>query len=54
MDVEPIFPKPRKGKRKKYFDEQNEEETLSAIESFRVTYFLVMIDMAISSLNSRF
>jgi hypothetical protein len=57
MDVEPIFPKTRKGKRKKYFDEQNdqnEEETLSAIESFRITYFLVMIDMSISSLNSRF
>jgi hypothetical protein len=54
MDVEPIFPKNRKGKRKKHFDEPNEEETLSAIESFRVTYFLVMIDMAISSLNSRF
>jgi hypothetical protein len=57
MDVEPIFPKTRKGKKKKHFDEQNdqnEEETLSAIESFRVTYFLVMIDMAISSLNIQF
>jgi hypothetical protein len=57
MDVEPIFPKNRKGKRKKHFNEQNgqnEEETLLAIESFGVTYFLVMIDMAISSLNSQF
>jgi hypothetical protein len=31
IDVEPIFPKTCKGKRKKYFDEQNEEKTLSAI-----------------------
>jgi hypothetical protein len=33
MDIEPIFPTPRKGKRKKHFDEQNDqnEETLSTI-----------------------
>jgi hypothetical protein len=57
MDVEPVFPRSRQAKRKKHFDEQNdqnEEEALSAIESFRVNYFLVMIDMAIASLNSRF
>jgi hypothetical protein len=56
MDIEPIFSTPRKGKRKKYFDEQDDqnEETLSTIESFRVNYFLVMIDMAIASLTSRF
>jgi hypothetical protein len=57
MDVEPVFPRSRQAKRKKHFDEQNdqnEDEALSAIESFRVNYFLVMIDMAIASLNSRF
>ncbi|KAG6407688.1 hypothetical protein SASPL_130685 [Salvia splendens] len=56
MDVEPIFPTKRKGKRKKHFDEQNDqnEETLAAIESFRINYFLTMIDMAIASLTSRF
>jgi hypothetical protein len=55
MDVEPVFPRNRQGKRKKHFDEQNDhnkEETLS----FRViqSYFLIMIDMAITSLNSQF
>ncbi|KAG6413965.1 hypothetical protein SASPL_126681 [Salvia splendens] len=56
MDVEPIFPTKRKGKRKKHFDEQNDqnEETLAAIEPFRINYFLTMIDMAIASLTSRF
>jgi hypothetical protein len=57
MDVEPAFPRNRQAKRKKHFDEQNdqnEEEALSAIESFGVNYFLVMIDMEIASLNSRF
>ncbi|KAG6406752.1 hypothetical protein SASPL_134361 [Salvia splendens] len=56
MDVEPIFPTKRKGKRKKHFDEQNDqnEETLAAIESFRINYFLTMIDMEIASLTSRF
>ena len=43
-------------KRKKHFDEQNDqnEEIQSAIESFRVNYFIVMIDVAIASLTSRF
>jgi hypothetical protein len=55
MDVEPVFPRNHQGKRKKHFDEQNDhnkEETLS----FRViqSYFLIMIDMAITSLNSQF
>jgi hypothetical protein len=55
MDVELVFPRNRQGKRKKHFDEQNDhnkEETLS----FRViqSYFLIMIDMAITSLNSQF
>jgi len=57
MDIEPIFPKKYQGKRKKHFDEandQNEEVQLSAIESFRVTYFLVIVDVAIASLTSRF
>jgi hypothetical protein len=56
MDIEPIFSTPLKGKGKKHFDEQNNqnEETLSIIESFRVNYFLVMIDMTITSLTSQF
>jgi hypothetical protein len=36
MNIEPIFSTPHKDKRKKHFDEQNDqnEETLSTIESF--------------------
>jgi hypothetical protein len=43
--------------KKKQFDEitsNEDEERQSAKESFRVHYFLVLIDMAIASLNSRF
>lgn len=55
MDVEPIFPKKRRVIRKKQYDEtNNEDETLSLEESFRVEYFLVVVDMAITSLNNRF
>jgi hypothetical protein len=57
LDVEPIFPTKRKGKRKKHFDEQEDEDEeiqQSAIDLFRREYFLVMIDAAIASLTSRF
>jgi hypothetical protein len=54
LDVEPIFPKKRKQKRKKHFDEQDEEMQQSAIDLFRREYFLVMIDAASASLTSRF
>ena len=58
MDVEPthILQK-RQGKKKKHFDEQNDEtEELqwSAIESDEYEYFLVIIDAAIASLTSQF
>ena len=57
MDVEPKFPTKRQGKRKKHFDELNdetEELQLSAIQEFKVSYFLVIVDAAITSLTSRF
>ena len=57
MDIEPKFRTKRQSKRKRHFDEINdvdEDPQLSAIESFRVTYFLVIVDTAIASLNSRF
>ncbi|XP_066357929.1 uncharacterized protein [Miscanthus floridulus] len=57
MDVEPTFSTKRQGKRKKHFDEQNDEtEELqrSAIDSFKEEYFLVIVDHAIVSLTSRF
>jgi len=57
LDIEPIFPTKRQRKRKKYFDEQDdqdEEIQQSAVDSFRREYFLVMIDSAIASLTTRF
>jgi hypothetical protein len=56
MGIEPNFPTKRHAIRKKQFDEitsNGDEERQSAEESFRVHYFLVLIDMAIASLNSR-
>jgi hypothetical protein len=57
MDIEPKFRTRRQGKRKKHFDEQNdqdEEIQWSVVDSFRVEYFNVMIDAANSSLTIRF
>jgi hypothetical protein len=57
LDVEPIFPTKRKGKGKKHFNEEEDEDgemQQSAIDLFRREYFLVMIDAAIASLTSRF
>jgi hypothetical protein len=50
LDVEPTFPTKHKGKRKKQFDEQDDEtEELrqSAIDDFNDDYFLVIVDYAI-------
>ena len=57
MDVELKFPTNRQGKRKKHFDELNDETKelqLSTIQEFKVSYFLVIVDAAIASLTSRF
>ena len=55
MNIEPILPTKRCVFRKKQFDENNhDEEIQSAEESFRVNYFLVVVDMAIASLKDRF
>ena len=57
LNIEPIFPTKRQRKRKKHFDEQDdqdEEIQQSDVDSFRREYFLVMIDSAIASLTSRF
>uniref|UniRef100_A0A8I6XH39 Uncharacterized protein n=1 Tax=Hordeum vulgare subsp. vulgare TaxID=112509 RepID=A0A8I6XH39_HORVV len=57
MDIEPEFPTKRQRKRKRHYDEtndQDEEIQLSVMESFRVTYFLVIVDNAILSLTTRF
>ena len=55
MEVEPTFHEKRIVHRKKHFDENiNDEITHSAEESFRVDYFLYIIDQALSSLKLRF
>lgn len=56
MGIEPVFPKKRQIYRKRHFDEvsNNDREQQSAEESFRTDYFLVIVDIALSELKSRF
>ena len=55
MDIEPKFLTKCQSKRKKQFDETSDEEIqLLAMESFRVSYFIVIVDTTIASLTSRF
>ena len=55
MNIEPKFHEKRIIKRKKQFDEdENEEKKLSTEESFRINYFTYLVDHVISSLQSRF
>lgn len=58
MNVDPVFPQKRQIRRKRYFDETPID--ISSInsqfeeESFRVNYFLYIVDQAIASLTRRF
>uniref|UniRef100_A0A0A8Y3Q0 HAT C-terminal dimerisation domain-containing protein n=1 Tax=Arundo donax TaxID=35708 RepID=A0A0A8Y3Q0_ARUDO len=56
MGVEPSFPVKRKGTRKKHVDESNcsDKVIMQAEKAFEVNYFLVMVDMATTSLKNRF
>lgn len=55
LGLQPSFPIKRRATRKKHYDEtSNEEENLEAQKAFEVNYFLVMVDIATSSLKSRF
>ena len=56
LNIDPIFPQRRVIKRKKQFDENLDTPLveLSGEESFRVNYFLILVDQAIVSLNKRF
>ena len=55
MGIEPTFVEKRIIRRKKQFDEsESEEPTQSIEESLRVTYFLYIVDQALSSLEIRF
>ncbi|XP_062232383.1 uncharacterized protein LOC133929596 [Phragmites australis] len=55
MGVEASFPVKRRSIRKKQFDETDyNEANLQAERAFEVDYFFVMVDMAITSLKTRF
>ncbi|GJS91507.1 zinc finger MYM-type protein 1 [Tanacetum coccineum] len=56
IDIEPEFTVKRVPCRKKQFDEipNTEREQQSAKEQFKTDYFLVVVDMALVQLNSRF
>jgi hypothetical protein len=55
MEIEHTFREKRIIRRKKQFDENaNDETAQSAEESFRIDYFLYIVDQAISSIQSRF
>ncbi|PWA54809.1 zinc finger MYM-type protein 1 [Artemisia annua] len=56
MDINPLFIRKRVIRRKRQFDEDSVEEDviLSAEESFKVNYFLYIVDQAIASLTTRF
>ncbi|KAL9154317.1 hypothetical protein ABFS82_10G106500 [Erythranthe guttata] len=56
MEIEPIFFEKRRIARKRHFDEisNTERENQSAEESFRIDYFLLVVDIAIGQLRSRF
>nr|XP_034594516.1 uncharacterized protein LOC117856211 [Setaria viridis] len=57
MDIGTTFRKRREIKRKKQFDENLDDTnaaTQSAEELFRISYFLPIVDQAISSLTTRF
>ena len=55
MDIEPKFNEKHKIHRKKYFDDIISNEIAhSAEDSFRVDYFLYILDQFMSSIESRF
>ncbi|KAK9062479.1 hypothetical protein SSX86_019665 [Deinandra increscens subsp. villosa] len=56
IDIEPEFTVKRASCRKKQFDEipNTEREQQSAKENFRTDYFLVLVDMALSQITTRF
>jgi hypothetical protein len=55
MDIEPKFREKRISRRKKQFDENVEDEIVKSLqESFRIDYFLYIVDKAITTLQSRF
>ncbi|KAK9714019.1 hypothetical protein RND81_06G065900 [Saponaria officinalis] len=58
LNVDPLFPKRREIRRKRHFDENqvdsSEVVSQTSEDSFRVNYFLYIVDHAINSLKRRF
>ncbi|KAM7522439.1 hypothetical protein LguiA_012341 [Lonicera macranthoides] len=55
LNIESQFRETRTRTKKKFCDENTRDEQIESVENaFRVTYFLLVVDNAISSLNSRF
>ncbi|XP_062148082.1 uncharacterized protein LOC133857008 [Alnus glutinosa] len=55
MEIEHVFHEKRIIRRKKQFDKiANDETTQSDEQSFRIDYFLYIVDQAFSSIQSRF
>jgi hypothetical protein len=55
LEIEPVFQEKRVVCRKKYFDENFDHEITQSIEeSFRIDYFLFIVDQAISLIEQRF
>jgi hypothetical protein len=55
LEIQPVFQEKRVIRRKRHFDENIDHEiTQSVEESFRIDYFLFIIDQAISSIEQRF
>ena len=55
LEIEPIFQEKRVIRRKKHFDENVDHEIIQSVEeSFRIDYFLCIVDQAISSIKQRF
>ncbi|XP_075515475.1 uncharacterized protein LOC142550123 [Primulina tabacum] len=55
MGIEAVFREKHVIRKKKQFGESNNEEVIqSAVESFRINYFLLIIDQARSSMKARF
>ena len=55
MEIEPVFREKHIIHIKKQFDENvHNETTRSAEKSFRIDYFLYIVDKAISSIENRF
>ena len=55
LEIEPFFQEKRVICRKRHFDENVDHEITQSIEeSFKIDYFLFIVDQAVSSIEQRF